>query len=257
MTLSIFIRLIYALITLLPSILIGLGIDYLIDVGYGQEFITIVFLIIGAAILSWFVSFISSFLWVIASYRFERDIRQEFFGTVQEHSMAFLDKYNSANLLSYGMNETGQIRFAYEPAIRSLLDQFLKITITCSYFFFSISIGTEIVGIGNWQIGLAISIGFIFYMFLAWKYAVRIEPIRQRLSIEQGNVSSATQEVFRGIEVVRSFDNEEKEIEKFKIKSSRLAENTKQEGFISAFYWPTVLVIAFLVAAFGVLTRTR
>jgi ATP-binding cassette subfamily B protein len=241
-----------AVISVFPGILLGLGIDFLTDQGYGRNFIIIASTMIGTALLSWVVSFLGSYLWGLASYRFERDIRQEFFDVVQEHSMAFHDEHDSGVLLSMGMNETNQMRLAYHPALRHLINNLLSIIVTTIYFFIRIEIGTKTIGVGFWQIGVGVSIGFVIYLFLAWVYARRIGPIRRKLAQELGNVSSASQEAFRGIEVVRSFDNENTEEEKFLQHSNRLAEAIKQEGYISAFYWPALIMVLFTAAAFGV-----
>ncbi len=89
-------------------------------------------------------------------------------------------------------------------------------------------------------------------MILAWRYAAKIGPVRRELATELGNVSSASQEAFRGIDVVRSFDNEDFEDEKFAITSNRLAEKTKEEGYLSAFYWPALILIIITAASFGI-----
>jgi len=243
--------LVNAVIAILPSMFLGLGIDILASQGFGQKFIWIILAIVGSAFLTWGTSFLSAYLWGLAGYRFERDIRQEFFDVVQENSMAFHDVNDSGVLLSMGMNETNQIRFAYHPSMRHLINSFLSIIMSNIYFFIRIPVGSNFIGVGKWEIGLGIALGFIIYIILAWVYAARIGPVRRELATELGNVSSATQEAFRGIEVVRSFDNEDVEDQKFAVKSSRLAERTRQEGFLSAFYWPALIIVVVTVFAFG------
>jgi ATP-binding cassette subfamily B protein len=240
-------------ITILPSILFGVAIDVLINTGYGSSFIILVVAIIGVALLSWATSFSSSYLWGIASYRFERDIRQEFYDIMQEHSMAFHDKHDSGKLLSMVMNETNQIRMAFHPSLRHLINSLLNVILTCIYLFIRVPVpGGNVIGVGSWEIGLAISFAFVIYLVLAWRYARRVGPIRRDLAEELSNVSSATQETFRGIEVVRSFDNEEKEKEKFRYYSNRLADKTKEEGYLSSFYWPALIMVFITGGALGV-----
>ncbi|MFW9924984.1 MAG: ABC transporter ATP-binding protein [Candidatus Thorarchaeota archaeon] len=240
------------IISILPGILLGLAIDVFIKYGYSKYFIYLVLAIILLALLSWGTGFLSAYLWGVSSYRFERDIRQEFFDVVQEHSMAFHDQHDSGVLLSMGMNECSQIRFAFHPSMRHLITSLLSIILTCIYFFIRIPVGSDYVGVGSWQIGLGICASFILYLILAWRYAAKIGPVRRELATELGNVSSATQEVFRGIEVVRSFDNELVEEEKFVVKSSRLAEKTQKEGYLSAFYWPGLIMLLATAASFGI-----
>ena len=244
--------LINSVLIVIPGILLGLGIDILRTDGFGSVFIYIILGIVGVALLTWGTSFISSYLWGLAGYRFERDIRQEFFDVVQEHSMAFHDQHDSGVLLSMGMNETNQIRFAYQPSLRYLINSLLSFILIAIYFFIRIPVGSNIIGVGNWEIGLGITFGFFIYLILAWRYAAKIGPVRRELATELGNVSSASQEAFRGIEVVRSFDNEDFEDEKFAVTSNRLAEKTKEEGYLSAFYWPALILIIITAVSFGI-----
>lgn len=251
MVTSWFIMIINSLISILPGILLGLGIDVLGSTGFGKQFIWIILAIVGAALLAWGTSFLGSYFWGIAIYRYDRDLRQEFFDVVQEHSMAFHDEHDSGVLLSMAMNEINQMRFAFNPSLRHLINSLFSIILTTSYFFIRITIGNQIIGVGNWQIGLGISLGFVLYLILAWQYAAKIGPVRRELATELGNVSSASQEAFRGIEVVRSFNNEQTEEEKFAIKSLRLAEKTKQEGYLASFYWPALIMIIATATSFG------
>ncbi|MHA1825917.1 MAG: ABC transporter ATP-binding protein, partial [Candidatus Heimdallarchaeota archaeon] len=82
--------------------------------------------------------------------------------------------------------------------------------------------------------------------------ARRVGPIRRELATELGNVSSASQETFRGIEVVRSFDNEKTEEMKFTQVSLRLADKIRKEGYLSSFYWPALIMVLFTAASFGI-----
>jgi ATP-binding cassette subfamily B protein len=252
MATSIILILANSIITILPSILFGLAIDVLTLSGYTKTFIYLIVAIIGVALFSWGTTFLGSYLWGIASYRFERDIRQEFYDIMQEHSMAFHDQYDSGRLLSMVMNETNQIRMAFHPSLRHLITSLLSVFLTCLYLFIRIPVLGQVVGVGNWQIGLGISLGFAVYLFLAWRYATRVGPIRQELSEQLANVSSISQETFRGIEVVRSFDNEAKEEAKFRFNSNFLAEKTKEEGYLSSFYWPALIMVIITGIALGV-----
>jgi len=236
---------------LIPSILIGLGLDLYAIEGFNSKFIFIAVGIMITAVINWAATFLGSYIWSVAAFRIERDIRQEFFEVIQEHSMAFHDEKDSGVLLSMAMNEIGQIRMAYQPSIRMLFSTFLDIVLTCTYFFIKFSIGSNTIGVGVWQIGLVVSFSFILYFILSWSYARKIGPVRRQLSIELGELSSASQEVFRGIEVVRSFDSEIKEENKFRTISENYATSVRKEGFLSAFYWPSLLIVLSMGASFA------
>lgn len=249
---SIFFLLITSVLGLIPSIFVGWGIDIFAEEGFSNTFLWIGLSVIISAVINWAASFFGSYIWSVAAFRIERDVRQEFFEVIQEHSMTFHDEKDSGVLLSMGMNEVAQIRLAYQPAFRLLLSTFLSIALTCVYFFVKIPIGTRNIGVGVWEIGIGVTVSFVLYVILAWRYASKIGPVRRKLSTELGKISSSTQEVFRGIEVVRSFDNENTEENKFRVINDNYSDYVRKEGFLSSFYWPSLLIIIAMGISFGV-----
>ncbi|MCK4972385.1 MAG: ABC transporter ATP-binding protein, partial [Candidatus Heimdallarchaeota archaeon] len=173
------------------------------------------------------------------SFKVQRDLRQEFYEIIQEHSMAFFDANDTGVILSMGMNEINQIRMAYHPSLRNLLGTVFTIVIT-----------TWLVWEYNWIIGVALGSAFVIYLIIAWFYAARVGPIRQKLATDLGDLSALSQEMFKGIDVVRSFDNHQKEIEKFNHVSDNYASDMKREGYLSSFYWPALLTILVTAGAF-------
>ncbi len=167
-------------------------------------------------------------------------MRQEFYEVIQDHSMAFYDVNDSGVILSMGMNEINQIRMAIHPGIRMLLSSMLTIVVTTVLLFQY-----------DWIVGLALAIAFIIYLIIAWRYAAKVGPIRQKLATDLGDLSAISQEMFRGVEVVRAFDNHDKEIDKFNVKSLEYADDMKREGYLSAFYWPALITIVVTAGAFA------
>lgn len=222
-----------------PNMLIGTAIDDLREAGLGSTFYTTVALVFLAAGVGWLFDITSAYLWTIATFRFERDIRQEFFEVIQNHSMSFHDVHDSGVLLSMGMNEVSQIRFAYNPGIRQLMRGTVSFLVTV-YFIWRIESTLGMVLVGT----------LVVYLLLASRYAARIGPVRRRLATELGDMSSASQEIFRGIDVVRSFDNEDLETDKFNRLSGEYADSIKKEGYLSSFYWPALLLIVVTAAVF-------
>ena len=206
---------------------------------FSADFNSTILLMITFVLISWVCLSINIYLWADTSFKVQRDLRQEFYEIIQEHSMAFFDMNDSGVILSMGMNEINQIRMAYHPSLRNLIGS-----------IFTIGITTWLVWEYNWIIGLALGSAFIIYLIIAWIYAARVGPIRQQLATDLGDLTALSQEMFKGIDVVRSFDNHQKEIEKFDHVSSEYASNMKREGYLSAFYWPALLTIVVTAGAF-------
>lgn len=220
--------------------LIGEALDYLLVEGFSTNFNKTIGLMIIYVIISWACLSSGAYVWSIASFRVQRDMRQEFYEVIQDHSMAFFDVNDSGVILSMGMNEINQIRMAIHPSIRMLMTSIFSIVITTVFL---------------WQydfiIGVTVAVSFVVYLIIAWIYASKVGPIRRKLAKDLADLSATSQEMFRGIDVVRSFDNHNKEINKFGYISNEYALDMKKEGYLSAFYWPALITIVFTAASFG------
>ncbi len=207
---------------------------------FSSDFITTIIWMIVYIAIGFVGSSGSIYIWADTSFRFQRDIRQEFYEVIQQHSMAFFDVNDSGVVLSMGMNEVNQIRLAMHPSFRHLLNSFFTIVIT-----------TYLVIEYDWIIGTVLAAAFVVYFIIAWFYAERVGPIRKKLATDLGNLSAVSQEMFKGVDTVRSFDNHEKEITKFNHVSEEYATDMKREGYLSSFYWPALITIIITAAAFA------
>ncbi len=220
--------------------LIGEALDHLLVEGFSTNFNKTIGLMIIYVIISWGCLSSGAYVWSIASFRVQRDMRQEFYEVIQAHSMAFFDVNDSGVILSMGMNEINQIRMAIHPSIRMLMTSIFSIVITTIFLWQY-----------NLTIGVTVAVSFVVYLIIAWIYASKVGPIRRKLAKDLADLSATSQEMFRGIDVVRSFDNHDKEINKFGHISNEYALDMKKEGYLSAFYWPALITIVFTAASFG------
>ncbi|MCG3221242.1 MAG: ABC transporter ATP-binding protein, partial [Candidatus Heimdallarchaeota archaeon] len=207
---------------------------------FSSEFNWLIIRMISFILISWVSFSLNIYIWADATFRVQRDMRQEFYEVIQDHSMAFYDVSDSGVILSMGMNEINQIRMAVHPGFRMLLSSMLSIIIT-----------TVLLMQYDWIVGVVLAVSFVIYLIIAWRYAARVGPIRQKLATDLGDLSAISQEMFRGVEVVRAFDNHDKEIDKFNGKSLEYAEDMKREGYLSAFYWPALITIVVTAGAFA------
>jgi ATP-binding cassette subfamily B protein len=207
---------------------------------FSNEFNTLILRMVIFILVSWISFSLNIYIWADASFKVQRDMRQEFYEVIQDHSMAFYDVNDSGVILSMGMNEINQIRMALHPGFRMLLSSMLTIIIT-----------TVLLIQYDWIVGIVLAVSFVIYLIIAWRYAAKVGPIRQKLATDLGDLSAISQEMFRGVEVVRAFDNHDSEINKFNTKSLEYAEDMKKEGYLSSFYWPALITIVVTAGAFA------
>ncbi|MFX1491718.1 MAG: ABC transporter ATP-binding protein, partial [Promethearchaeota archaeon] len=165
--------------------------------------------------------------------------RQEFFELVQENSMTFHDQIDSKLLLAVAMQDVRWVRFSLNPALRNIITAIGTLIIS-AFFLFVIDV---------W-LGVIMLIGSPLYFYFAYRYAMKIEPVRRARSEQNVRLTAVSQEVFRGIEVVRAFGTEEREQDKFSNVAADYEQLTAREGRLAAFYIPALILTGITTAAF-------
>ncbi len=153
--------------------------------------------------------------------------------------MTFHDQVDSKQLLAVAMQDVRWVRFSLNPALRNIISA-IGTLIIASIFLALMDI---------W-LGLIVVIGAPLYLFLAYRYAVKVEPVRRSRAEQNERITAISQEVFRGIEVVRAFGSEDREQEKFNEAAGVYEQLTAREGKLGAFYLPTLILIAITTLAF-------
>jgi ABC-type multidrug transport system fused ATPase/permease subunit len=243
------------LLLVLPSIIIGLAIDELTVAGYTNQFTSYVWLIVGLTAVYMVLYFGVGYVWAIVALRWERDARQEFFESLQEFSMTFHDEVDSKRLLSVAMQDITWVRMSLNPAMRNIIGGLTSFVITAIFL--------SIVDLAPGLLGLVTIFGFSvpmftiimligtpLYLVYAYKYANAVEPVRRKRSEGMERLTSISQGVFQGIEVVRAFGAEVREKEKFQHVSKEYEELQAQEGRLAAFYIPALILVGVTAVAF-------
>jgi len=241
----------------IPSVIVGLAVDELEVFGLSPQFTFFVWLIIGLGLLYMGMYFLVGYIWAIVTLQWERDARQDFFESLQKYSMTFHDEVDSKKLLSVAMQDISWVRFSLNPALRNILGGIVQIMITGIFLSFIDRtpglIVLFVIPFINVPVGIFTSIilfGIPIYLFFAYRYAVAIEPVRRRRSESMENLTSRTQGVFQGIEVVRAFGSENQEQTKFKEISTTYEKTVAGEGRLAAFYIPALILVAMTTTAF-------
>ncbi|MCK5152073.1 MAG: hypothetical protein KAQ65_09540, partial [Candidatus Thorarchaeota archaeon] len=221
-TLATILTVVSILLVTIPTVIVGLAIDELEVGGLSTQFVNYVWLIVGLGLLYMAMYFVVGYIWAVVTLSWERDARQDFFEDLQDYSMTFHDEVDSKRLLSVAMQDISWVRFSLNPALRNILGGFASIIITG--VLLSIIDQTSglivlfVIPFINVPVGIFTSIilvGTPIYLLYAYKYANAVEPVRRQRSEVMENLTSRTQGVFQGIEVVRAFGKEEHEQAKF------------------------------------------
>jgi len=243
------------LLLVLPAIIIGLAIDELTIAGYTDQFTFYVWLIVGLTAVYMVLYFGVGYVWAIVALRWERDARQEFFESLQEFSMTFHDEVDSKRLLSVAMQDITWVRLSLNPAMRNIIGGLTSLVIT-AIFLSNIDLTPGLLGLVTVS-GISIPmftiimlIGMPLYLVYAYKYANAVEPVRRKRSEDMERLTSISQGVFQGIEVVRAFGAEAREEAKFQQASKDYEKLQAKEGRLAAFYIPALILVGVTAVAF-------
>ena len=256
-TLATILTVVSILLVTIPTVIVGLAVDELEVGGLSTQFVNYVWLIVGLGLLYMAMYFVVGYIWAVVTLSWERDARQDFFEDLQDYSMTFHDEVDSKRLLSVAMQDISWVRFSLNPALRNILGGFASIIITG--VLLSIIDQTSglivlfVIPFINVPVGIFTSIilvGTPIYLLYAYKYANAVEPVRRQRSEVMENLTSRTQGVFQGIEVVRAFGKEEHEQAKFGEVSKQYEKRVAREGQLAAFYLPALILTAMTTIAF-------
>jgi len=250
-----------SLLVTLPMTIVGEAIDELTVNGFTAAFVNYCWIIVGLGASYLVLYFLVGYAWAAVTLGWERDARQDFFDLLQENSMTFHDEIDSKRLLSVAMQDINWVRLSLNPALRNLVFGISSFLVTTLLMFRvdSTFILFRLFGLPVYGLTLIMIIGFPVYLAFAYRYANNVEPVRRKRSEKMEDLTSASQEVFRGIEVVRAFGKEEWEEEKFEEATKEYELLVAREGRLAAFYIPSLILtgmttLAFIYGGFAVLS---
>ena len=237
-----------SLLTTLPSVLLRYAFDELTTTNaITPVFTGYVWLIVILTLIYMVLYFGVGYVWAMVTLGWERDARQEFFEVLQDNSMTFHDEIDSKRLLSVAMQDISWIRMSVNPGLRNIIGGIASFAITSTFL---ILIDFQ-PGMGSIPVfALIMILGAPIYFWFAYRYASAIEPVRRDRSELIEQLTSISQGVFSGIEVVRAFGAEDRETEKFVSTAKDYAGVVTKEGRLSAFYLPALVLVGMTTLAF-------
>lgn len=248
------------ILTVFPSVFIGLAVNEIqTTAAMTAQFMTYVYLIVIFALIYMGLFFVGGYVWATLTLRWERDARQDFFEALQVYSMTFHDEFDSKRLLAVAMQDIQWVRFSLNPALRNIangLASFIVTAVLLIQIDFIPGLSTMIqIPFGSYSLpiygfSLIMILGAPIYFYFSYRYANAIEPVRRNRSENNEALTSVTQGVFQGIEVVRAFDAEDLEVKKFHDVSKEQENLTAREGKLSAFYPPALILAIMTTLAF-------
>lgn len=219
--------------TILANIIdIGISnkdISYLINKG-----ILMVVITIAGAVFAILRSIISTNV----SQKFARDLRSDVFAHINSYSFENIDKISKGSLITRSTNDINQIK----QFVNGLMRIIIKAPILC--------IGSFVLAMKlNLKLSIVLLVGIIIIFGIIIINLNIGTPYFKKVQISLDNLNSNLRQYLCNIRIVKLFNREEYEEEKFENINTNLLEVTEKAMKISAVFKPTITLISNIIIA--------
>ena len=209
-----------AMIEVVFEILIPLSISKLLDSGIEQGVMTCVWkygaVLIALALMQMVTGILAARFGAKASVGFAANLRQDMYANVQTFAFSNIDKFSTASIVTRLTTDVTNVQNAYQMLIRMAIRAPFMLAMIVSF-----RISREISMIFLYVVPvLAVLLGLIVRC---------VHPVFVRVFKTYDELNNVVQENVRGIRVVKSFNQEAHETEKFRGVSERI-----YRGFVKA-----------------------
>jgi len=212
----------------------------LIDDGIVKEDMKVI-LILGAvlvvcALLSLFFGISAGKYAARAGSGFAKNLRQDMYEKVQKFSFYNIDKFSTSSLVTRLTTDVSYIKDAFMAIIRGAVRSPLTIIFSFVMAFFV-----------NWKIALIFLAVIPFLAFGLLTIAKKAYPIFERVFYTYDDLNNVVQENVKGVRVVKSFVQEDYEVQKFEKISDSIYKDFSKAEAILAFNNPMMQFFIYLI----------
>ena len=229
------------LLSAVTAMLLPTALASMIDIGVAGEsrsaILVIAAVMAALAILGCLFNMAATVLSAKVSTKFAADLRREIFHQVQDFSAAELEKFGTASLVTRSTSDVTNVQM--------FLSMLLRLGVTAPLMavaglVLSSLTGGELSSVLNLAIPALILGAGVIIIFVS-RYSV---ALRQRID----RLNKLFLETLEGVRVIRAFNRQEQEMERFSQANGELASMTILSGRVTALLMPVIQVI------FGVTT---
>ena len=171
--------------------------------------------------------------------RFARDARSELYLSLLGKSQTFHNRQRVGDIMARAANDMTQLSSMVVPGFDTIFDSFTSLVITLIFIGF---VSPQLL-----LMPLLFTIGFLITLRY---YSRKLNPISDSMREQFGELNAGLTESVTGIEVVKATAQETQEQRKFELNASRYRDFYVKNGYIQAWYLPTLLLSIALVGGF-------
>ncbi len=194
--------------------------------------------IVGVGFTQGIFTFLRSYMFQFLAERVGYDIRNRLYGHMQFLPFSFFDRSHTGQLMSRGTEDINSIRRFLMFSLRMLV-QTAGMLIIITIILLTI----------NWQLALLSLALMPVLIGAAVNFGRTIRPLYLAVQQQFGVMTTRMQENLAGARVVRSFAQEDREIDEFDSELTRLYDRHIDAIKKSAFYFPFMTMLSMLAVA--------
>lgn len=189
-------------------------------------------MIIGAALLSGFFTFLMRQTIIVVSRNIEYDLKNEIFAQYQRLSLSFYKRNRTGDLMNRISEDVGKVRMYAGPALMYSTTTITLFIVAISYMFYTAPTLTlyavaplPLLSVGIYKLSIA---------------------IHQRSTVVQkylSELTTFTQERFSGISVIKAYSLEERTQNEFEILANTSKEKNIDLTKVQALFFPLMLLL--------------
>lgn len=207
-------------------------------------FLVVTGIMVAMIIVEYYCNFFITYYGHLMGAKMESDLRQELFEHLQKLSFSFYDNQKTGQLMSRIVNDLFEITELYHHGPEDLLISAVKLT---GSFIILMTINAKLT---------LIIFSFIPLMiFFAYRYNIKMRQAFRRNRARIARINAGIEDSISGIRVVKSFANEDLELEKFQYNNRRYVESKKDSYYYMGRYhsginaFNSLIYMAVVVAA--------
>jgi ATP-binding cassette subfamily B protein len=177
--------------------------------------------------LTGFMNYIQRYASSYVSQKGAFDVRSDLYNSLLDQSFSFYDQQRTGQLMARATGDIRMLERFYNFGQRMLVSSTLLI-ILVGYSLISIDLVLTLVSI--------VTVPFMVY--IVRRYAKTVRPMWGEIRQQYGDITSALQENLSGIKVVRGFNRQTFEEEKFSLECKRYLEQNITLAKLRAFFMP-------------------
>lgn len=222
------------MLMLVPPRMIGDTVDSIrMGTLTSAELLLTVFALAGLGVLFYGLRFLWRHLLFGGSLMLERTLRQRFFHHLTLMTPAFFQRRRTGDLMAIATNDLAAIEMTAGLGVLTLVDS----------LFMTLLAFVTMVSVIDWRLTLA---ALLPMPFLAWATAYYGKLLHDRYYLAQeafGEMNDHVQESISAVRVLRSFVQEQKDIEAFRKVSEKSLQRNVSVSKVDALFEPTISVI--------------